>query len=121
MTAIIQTLMSDPRFVSGLEEFNAGNFFEAHEIWEELWNDLVGNPKVLCQGLIQIAAGYHKLAIGTPAGARKLFERGVRTLSPFLPSETAEMRELVAHVSRDLEQLSSGTATPTQDRPHFTL
>ena len=118
---MVSTLIRDPRFVSGVDEFNARNFFEAHEIWEELWNDLVGNPKLFCQGLIQIAAGYHKLAIGTPAGARKLFERGLRTLSPFLPSETAEMRELVAHVSRDLEQLRCGAPTVTQDPPHLAL
>lgn len=108
MSAIISILAGESRFVSGMHEFNAGNFFEAHEIWEELWNDLVGEPKQLCQGLIQIAAGYHKLAIGIPAGARKLFERGVSTLEPFLANETPELRELAARVTGDLEGLRRG-------------
>ena len=120
MTAIIQTLMKESRFVSGLEEFNAGNFFEAHEIWEDLWNDLVGESKQLCQGLIQIAAGYHKAAIGVPAGARKLLDRGLRALSPFLSEKTPEMLRFAAVVDRDLEQLRRG-AVGLQQNPTLSL
>jgi hypothetical protein len=29
----------DPRPVRGVVAFNAGAFYEAHELWEELWND----------------------------------------------------------------------------------
>src|SRR5438128_2409427 len=39
----------DPRLARGVREFNAGNFFAAHEIWEELWNDSVGAEKTLLQ------------------------------------------------------------------------
>jgi predicted metal-dependent hydrolase len=26
-------------FFSGLKTFNGGNYFDAHEIWEELWSE----------------------------------------------------------------------------------
>lgn len=65
------------RFLAGIAEFNQGNFYEAHEEWEAVWLDLVGTEKTLCQGLVQIAAGYHKLSLGEANGARKLLERGL--------------------------------------------
>ena len=67
----------------GIEEFNRGHFFEAHELWEEAWNEAVGEEKRFYQGLVQLAAGYHKLSLAQYKGARKLLERGTQTLSDF--------------------------------------
>jgi hypothetical protein len=111
-------LFAEPRFVAGIGEFNSANFFEAHEIWEDLWNDLVGPPKQACQGLIQIAAGYHKLSIGNARGARKLLERGVRALLALQP-DGAWGAPFAAGVRRDLELLESGLASLPGDRPQL--
>jgi hypothetical protein len=111
-------LFAEPRFVAGVGEFNSANFFEAHEIWEDLWNDLVGDSKRACQGLIQIAAGYHKLAIGNPAGARKLLERGRDALLPVLPGR-GWATEFVAQVSSDVEQLKRGLAQLSAEPPRL--
>jgi hypothetical protein len=73
-------LTEQPRFVAGIEEFNRGHYFEAHEEWEAVWLEQVGAEKVLCQGLVQVAAGYHKLSLGGVNGARKLLERGLALL-----------------------------------------
>jgi len=78
--------MPDSLLHRGIEEFNRGNFFEAHELWEEAWNEVVGEEKRFYQGLVQIAAGYHKLSLAQYSGARKLLERGRQTLSDF-PSD----------------------------------
>ena len=32
----------DARYLQGIEYFNECDFFEAHEIWEELWTELQG-------------------------------------------------------------------------------
>jgi len=32
----------DPRYLEGIEHFNKCDFFEAHEVWEELWADTQG-------------------------------------------------------------------------------
>ena len=29
----------DPRYLRGVELFNRGDYFDAHEVWEELWLD----------------------------------------------------------------------------------
>lgn len=45
---------------AGIEHFNAGRFWHAHEDWEDLWKSLKGNASQDLidgvQGLIQIAA-----------------------------------------------------------------
>jgi len=70
----------------GLEQFNAGEFFEAHETWEDLWNDSFGAEKQLLQGLIQIAAGYAKVESGLRGGAIKLLQRGAAMVAQFAPA-----------------------------------
>src|SRR6185369_11498755 len=74
------TTEPDPRWAAAVRSFDAGQYFEAHELWEELWNDAEGEERQLYQALVQIAAGYAKLDIGEVNGARKLFERGLARL-----------------------------------------
>lgn len=59
-----------------------GKYFEAHEELEAGWMKASGVEKTLLQGLIQVAAGLHRLraAPSKPDGAHYLFERGVQKL-----------------------------------------
>jgi len=45
----------------GIEEFNEGRYFDAHETWEEEWQVEKGAQRDFLRGLIHIAAGYHHL------------------------------------------------------------
>ena len=60
-----------------------GRFFEAHEELELAWNAAEGDAKVLLQGLIQIAAGLHRLKLHPEKtdGAFYLLDRGVEKIS----------------------------------------
>jgi predicted metal-dependent hydrolase len=44
----------------GARLFDAGRFFDAHEVWEDAWRLETGSARELLHGLIQIAAGLHK-------------------------------------------------------------
>ncbi len=100
--------MSATLLLQGVEEFNQGNFFEAHELWEEAWNDVVGEEKRFYQGLVQIAAGYHKLSLAQYNGARKLLERGSQTLNGFLPDYAGiDLAPLLEAVASALHGLTS--------------
>ena len=99
----------DPRLRRGVAAFNAGDFFGAHEIWEDLWNDSVGADKLLLQGLVQIAAGYAKVESDVRGGALKLLTRGAALIRPFAPAAMdLDLAALIAAVSADLQRL--GTA-----------
>ena len=59
-----------------------GRFFEAHEELELAWNAAEGETKILFQGLIQIAAGLHRLKLHPEKtdGAFYLLDRGLEKL-----------------------------------------
>jgi hypothetical protein len=59
-----------------------GRFFDAHEELEAPWKEAAGDSKVLLQGLIQLAAGLHRLSLHPDKtdGAFYLFDRGLEKL-----------------------------------------
>lgn len=63
----------DHRYLEGIEHFNKCDFFEAHEVWEELWADTSGPPRRFFQGLIQVAVCLHHFGNGNIRGAKKLY------------------------------------------------
>ena len=74
------------QFRRGLEQFNAGRFFDAHETWEEIWLKSPEPEKTFLQGIIQIAAAFHHYGRGNLRGTRSLLEAGLRRLAPFPPT-----------------------------------
>jgi len=76
----------------GLELFNAGRFWEAHEAWEAAWLVEDGDVRQMLQGLIQIAAGYFKALVARrPRAAAKLLASGLAKLGP-IPDSLAALR-----------------------------
>jgi uncharacterized protein len=63
----------DPRYLAGVLLFNEQDFFEAHEVWEDLWADSHGIDHRFYQGLIQAAVGLCHFSNGNLAGAVKLY------------------------------------------------
>ena len=70
-------------FVRGIEHFNALEFWEAHEAWEEIWLVAESEVEQFLQGLIQLAAAYHHLKRGTFRGAVRLFDAALGRLARF--------------------------------------
>jgi predicted metal-dependent hydrolase len=100
---------------TGVDLFNRQEFYEAHEAWEAGWKDELSDDRLLLQGLIQVAAGFYKLQVGTPTGTVKLLEQGLKKLRPFLPnSHGVDLETLLPEVERWLEDakgmVSSGRA-----------
>lgn len=65
---------------AGQVAFNRGQFFEAHEFWEEIWNEVDDPERTWVQGLIQIATGLHKLAQGRPSICSTLLQKALAKL-----------------------------------------
>lgn len=66
-----------PAFEWGVDLYEHGYFWEAHEAWEPLWKASEGAERSLLAGLIQCAAACLKVAVGERRGARRLGERAV--------------------------------------------
>jgi uncharacterized protein len=74
-----------PLYLKGIEYFNDCEFFEAHEVWEELWADYQGPLRKFYQGLIQVAVALHHFGNGNIRGARKLYDSSRAYLEPYRP------------------------------------
>jgi predicted metal-dependent hydrolase len=70
----------------GIEQFNAGEFFEQHETIETLWRDTRAPVRGLYHGILQIGVGFHHWRNGNHHGASVLLEEGIARLRPFAPS-----------------------------------
>jgi hypothetical protein len=75
----------DPRYLAGVLFFNQRDFFEAHEVWEELWADSEPPQRRYYQGLIQAAVGLLHFENGNLGGAVKLYRSSRSYMEPYLP------------------------------------
>ena len=88
----------------GIEQFNAGEFFEQHETLELLWRDTRAPIRGLYHGILQIGVGFHHWRNGNHHGASVLLEEGIARLGPFAPScQGVDVASLLrdASVARD--------------------
>lgn len=89
----------------GQVSFNQGDFFRAHEQWEDVWREVGGGERLVLQGLIQVAAGLHHLKEGRAGPAARLLDRGVQKLAPSDATTPLLAGLRVAALIRDVAQL----------------
>jgi hypothetical protein len=75
-----------PELIHGVEQFNAGEFFEQHETLELLWRDTRAPIRDLYHGILQIGVGFHHWRNGNHHGASVLIDEGLARLAPFEPA-----------------------------------
>src|SRR3990170_1532256 len=75
----------DPLYLQGVAYFNACEFFEAHEVWEELWKNYSGDLRLFYKGLIQAAVALHHFGNGNIRGARKVYRSSRGYLEAYRP------------------------------------
>lgn len=75
----------DPRYLAGVAHFNAGDYFEAHEVWEDLWHDCPPADRLFYQSLIQAAVALYHWGNANRTGARRLFASGRDKMTGYRP------------------------------------
>ena len=88
----------------GIECFNRRDFFECHEVLEEVWLSESAADKAFYQGLIQVACSYHHYLRGNLSGARSLLERGSHKLRAYLPARHGVNLESLLSTAREWEE-----------------
>lgn len=108
---------------AGQTHFNARAYFEAHEVWEVAWRAETGEPKLLLQALILVAAGCHKATKGEASGTVKLLGAALGKLAPFPAThaglELGAFRDAVTEALAHAERWSHDDGPPLV--PSFTL
>jgi len=90
----------------GLLLFNEGRFYDAHEVWEDLWRATTDPSLKTCyQGLIQAAVGMHHLGRRNETGARSQLGKSIRNLQAGNAAQTGlDIESFI----RELTKLLSG-------------
>ncbi len=71
----------------GIELFNTGRYWDAHEAWERAWTpDRKGPDSGFYKGLIQVAAGCLHYTRRNRRGALNKWRSGAGYLRPYLPA-----------------------------------
>ena len=97
----------------GVRLFNEAQFFQCHEVLEELWNHEQDPEKQFTQGILQIAVATHHLQRSNPTGAAKLYARGLMRVRPFAPSyRNIDVQDLLDQAERLFVAAQNGTQTP---------
>jgi predicted metal-dependent hydrolase len=125
----------DPLYLKGIAYFNACEFFEAHEVWEDLWKNYSGELRLFYKGLIQAAVSLHHFGNGNIRGARKVYRSSRGYLAQYGPTcvgldlqkflgefdacfaEVAASQEEFPHIEMDPELIPEITLDPPAELP----
>ena len=97
-------------FAEGVELFNRGKFWEAHEAWEHIWREREEASRIFFQGIIQAAAAFHLVfEKPRPAGAKNNCEKALTILElfpvRFLGIDVDELRENLKAILKELRRV----------------
>ncbi len=79
----LEGLSAEELLQLGIDRFNAGLYFEAHEAWEEVWLAASRELREFYQGLIQVSAAFVHLTRNEYPGTVKLLQAGLQKLERY--------------------------------------
>ena len=105
----------------GVELFNAGRYWEAHEAWEEAWMpDRQGPDSGFYKGLIQVAAGCLHYGRRNRRGAVNKWRSGAGYLRPHLPAHQGlDLAALAEQTDRNRAALEGSRGWPDLEMPRI--
>ncbi|MGA8152793.1 MAG: DUF309 domain-containing protein [Terriglobales bacterium] len=68
-------------YAHGIALFNRAEFFQAHEVLEDIWRAAPAEEKKFLQGLVQVAVAFHHYSTGNFVGMRSVMARAMRNLT----------------------------------------
>lgn len=98
-----------PTALAGVEQFNAGEFYKQHDLFEALWMQETGPVRDLYRAILQVGVAYHQIIRSNHRGALKMLLRSVQWLL-ILPDvcqgvDVKQLREDAARVRAELEHI----------------
>jgi predicted metal-dependent hydrolase len=93
----------------GIELFNAGEFFECHEVLEEAWTPERDPRRLFLQSLIHVAVGFYHCRRHNPVGACRQLRKALRKMAAYLPAcEGVDTGTLYRQAGEVLARLEGG-------------
>jgi predicted metal-dependent hydrolase len=98
-----------PRAVEGIARFNAGEYYQQHDLFEAQWVEEAGPVRDLYRAILQVGVAYYQITRGNYRGALKMLHKSVQWLM-LLPDvcqgvDVRQLREDSFRVRAELERL----------------
>jgi predicted metal-dependent hydrolase len=98
-----------PRGVEGVAKFNAGEYYQQHDLFEAQWVETTTPVRDLYRAILQVGIAYYQIERGNYRGALKMLQRSVQRLV-ILPEvcqgvNIAKLRADSFRVRAELERL----------------
>ncbi len=102
------------QYYAFFEKFNAGEYYECHDLLEEIWMEDKSNK--FLQGMLQLAVGIYHFECGNIKGARWMFTNAKKYLSKY-PSRYWDLQvdEVLQYLDRCLNALPAVDSIPYQE------
>jgi hypothetical protein len=69
-----------PEYLRGIDLFNAGEYYECHEVLEDIWVISCGQEKLFYQGIIMAAVAFYDYEVGRFGAARTMHRKAKERL-----------------------------------------
>jgi len=69
-----------PEYLRGIELFNADEYYECHEVLEDIWVISCGQEKLFYQGVIMAAVAFYDYDVGRFGAARTMYRKAKERL-----------------------------------------
>jgi uncharacterized protein len=110
----METSRSQSELDRGLDLIEAGEYFEAHEVLEDVWRAAAPAERDFFQGLVHVAVAWYQAGRGREVACRSQLSKAERRLTPYRPVHRG------LDVAGVLEQVrAAGAAYPELATPRF--
>jgi mutator protein MutT len=105
----LKSLKYPHEYYEGIRLFNSGEFFECHEMLEDIWHPSQGQERLHYQGIIQAAIALEHFKKGNHTGALGLYEKALEKWSQ-LPAQFMgmDLKELKGKLDRFFGEVQKG-------------
>ena len=110
-------------YLYGVDLYNFGYLWEAHEAWEGLWHQAKHDPHQaqMLQGLIQCTAAALKIPMGQPNGLARLSEFGTGRLESVAREHGTYMGLSLMEFVREFREFAESAPDSADERPRIVL
>ena len=110
----MQNNIEEKLFVEGIYLFNNKKYYDAHELWEELWSEYKLDDDVFIQGLIQLSVAFFHITNLNLKGSRNLFKKCLPKLQQFPDNHRMLNLSEIIMYTKNAEQKVKTIKSPNQ-------
>jgi len=92
--------------MDGIQLFNEGSYFEAHDHFEDMWMEAEKSEKDFYQGLVQVSVGSYHLICGNHSGALSQYRKGIVKLEKYKNvEENINLEQFLVEIKPFIEKI----------------